>query len=74
VVAQGDVFWANIEEPAGSASGYAQPYIIVQNNVFNRSRIRTVVTCALATSLGHARDPGTSYSCPGRQFYRNRLL
>jgi mRNA interferase MazF len=74
VVAQGDVFWANIEEPAESAPDYAQPCVIVQNNVFKRSRIRTVVTCALATNLGRARDPGMSYSCPGRQIYRNRLL
>ena len=61
---QGDVFWADIE-PVGSSPGYARPFLVIQNNVFNRSRISTVVTCALTTNLRRARDPGNVLLYPG---------
>lgn len=63
-ITQGDVFWADIE-PVGSSPGYVRPYVVVQNNVFNRSRIRTVVTCALTTNLRRAVDPGNVLLFPG---------
>src|SRR5215204_515208 len=56
-LAQGDVFWAEIE-PVDSSPGYARPFLVIQNDVFNRSRISTVVTCALTTNLRRAGDPG----------------
>lgn len=64
-VVQGDVFWADIEEPTGSSPGYTRPYIVVQNDVFNRSRISTVVVCALTTNLRRARGPGNVLLLPG---------
>lgn len=63
-IAQGDVFWADIES-AGSSPGYTRPYVVVQNNAFNGSRIKTVVTCALTTNLRRARDPGNVLLFPG---------
>lgn len=63
-IAQGDVFWADIE-PVGSSPGYARPYVAVQNDVFNSSGIRTVVTCALTTNLRRGRDPGNVLLNPG---------
>jgi len=63
-LAQGDVFWAEIE-PVGTSPGYVRPFLVVQNNAFNRSRISTVVTCALTTNLRHARDPGNVLLYPG---------
>ncbi len=63
-VAQGDVFWAEIEPP-GSSPGYLRPYVVVQNDLFNRSGIRTVVTCALTTNLRRGRDPGNVLLNPG---------
>jgi len=32
--------------------------VVIQNNVFNRSRIRTVVVCALTSNLKRAAAPG----------------
>jgi len=63
-LAQGDVFWADIE-PVGSSPGYARPFLVIQNNAFNRSRISTVVTCALTTNLRRAGDPGNVLLYPG---------
>ena len=47
-----------MEEPAGSEPGYRHPHVVIQNNVFNRSRINTVVVCALTSNLRRATAPG----------------
>ena len=58
MINQGDVHWVTLEEPSGSEPGYRHPHVIIQNNVFNRSRIRTVVVCALTSNLKRAEAPG----------------
>lgn len=64
-VVQGDVFWVDVRGPDGSSPGYPRPCVVVQNNLFNESRVRTVVTCALTTSLRRADDPGNVLLAPG---------
>ncbi len=58
VIHQGDVFWIDLEEPKGSEPGYRHPHVVVQNNLFNRSKIGTVVVCALTSNLKRANAPG----------------
>src|SRR5688572_26418849 len=58
VVNQGDVYWVRSEEPGGSESDYAHPHVVIQDNIINRSRINTVVVCALTTNLKRAKAPG----------------
>jgi len=58
VIRQGDIYWVELEEPSGSEPGYAHPHVVVQNNVFNLSRIRTVIVCPLTTNLKRADAPG----------------
>lgn len=58
VVRQGDVCWLDLDEPSGSAPGYRHPHLVVQNDVFNASRIATTVVCVLTSNLQRARDPG----------------
>ena len=58
VITQGDVFWVNLREPFGSAPGYRHPCVVVQNNLFNRSKINTTVVCALTSNLKRAKAPG----------------
>ena len=57
VISQGDVSWIDLAEPSGSAPGCLCPHIVVQNNVFNRSRINTVVVCVITSNLRRARAP-----------------
>jgi mRNA interferase MazF len=57
-IRQGDVFWIEQDEPRGSEPGYRRPFVVVQNDIFNQSRIQTVVVCALTTNLQRARSPG----------------
>ena len=58
VIQQGDIFWIELDEPSGSAPGYTHPHVVVQNNVFNQSRINTVVVCVLSSNLKRANAPG----------------
>ena len=57
VANQGDIYWVSLKELSGSESGYTHPHVVVQDNVINRSRINTVVVCALTTNLEQAKAP-----------------
>jgi mRNA interferase MazF len=58
VINQGDIYWIGLGDPAGSGPGYRHPHVVVQNNVFNKSRVNTVVVCALTSNLKRAAAPG----------------
>ena len=58
MIRQGDIYWVELEEPSGSEPGYRHPHVVVQNNVFNLSCIRTVIVCPLTTNLKRADAPG----------------
>jgi mRNA interferase MazF len=58
VISQGDVWWAELPEPAGSAPGFRRPVVVVQGDDFNRSALRTVVAVSLTSNLGWADAPG----------------
>jgi len=58
VISQGDVCWASLDDPVGSAPGYRRPVAIVQGDSFNASRISTVVVVPLTSNLRLAAAPG----------------
>ena len=58
VIAQGEIWWADLPEPAGSGPGYRRPVVIVQGDEFNRSRIATAVCVPLTSNLHWADAPG----------------
>lgn len=58
VIRQGDIFWVDLGVPSGSAPGYRRPHVVVQNNLFNQSKIHTVVVCALTSNLRRSAAPG----------------
>jgi mRNA interferase MazF len=58
VIRQGDVYWVDLGEPAGSGPGYRHPNVVIQNNLFNQSQIGTVVVCVLTSNLKRAAVPG----------------
>lgn len=60
-VAQGDVWWAELPDPAGSGPGFRRPVVVVQGNALNRSRIATVVCVPLTSNLTWADAPGNTF-------------
>ncbi len=58
VINQGDIFWIEFMEPLESEPAYRHPHVVIQNNLFNRSRINTVVVCTLTSNLQRSNAPG----------------
>ena len=57
-LARGDVWWADLPDPKGSEPGYRRPLLIVQNDLFNRSRLRTVLAVVLTGNIRLVDAPG----------------
>ena len=58
VVERGQVWWADLDEPSGSEPGFRRPVLIVQDDAFNRSRLRTVIAVVLTSNLRLVEAPG----------------
>jgi mRNA interferase MazF len=59
VIERGHVCWADLDEPrGGSEPGFRRPLVIVQDDAFNRSRIRTIVAVVLTSNLRLVDAPG----------------
>ncbi len=58
VIAQGEIWWADLGAPSGSAPALYRPVVVVQNDSFNRSKIATVVCIPLTSNLHWANAPG----------------
>jgi mRNA interferase MazF len=58
VISQGEIWWADLPEPAGSGPGFRRPVVVVQGDALNRSRIATVVCIPLTSNLRWADAPG----------------
>jgi len=65
VIRQGDVYWIDLGEPIGSEPAYVRPYVVIQKDVLNNSRIRTVIVCALTSNLRRAAAIGNVLLEPG---------
>lgn len=58
VIEQGDIWWADLGDPRGSAPGYRRPVLVVQCDAYNRSRIGTIVCVALTSQVKWSEVPG----------------
>jgi mRNA interferase MazF len=58
VIAQGEVWWADLADPVGSAPGYRRPIVVIQSDPLNRSQLATVVCVALTSNLRWSIAPG----------------
>jgi mRNA interferase MazF len=58
VIAQGEVWWAGLGEPAGSEPGFRRPVVVVQSDAFNASSLRTVLCVVLTSNVKWGEAPG----------------
>lgn len=58
---RGEIWWADLDEPRGSAPGFKRPLVIIQADAFNRSRIQTMVCAVLTSNLRLADAPGNVF-------------
>ncbi len=52
------MYWLDFGPSAGSAPAERHPCVVVQNDIFNRSAIRTSVVCLITSNLSRANAPG----------------
>jgi mRNA interferase MazF len=57
-IRQGEVYWIDFGPATGSVPAERHPCVVVQSDVFNRSRIATTVVCLITSNLSRAQAPG----------------
>lgn len=55
---RGEIWWATLPPPGGSGPGFRRPVLVIQSDVFNASRIGTVIVATITSNLELARAPG----------------
>lgn len=55
---RGEVWWADLPDPVGSAPGFRRPVLVVQSDAFNRGRLATVTVVALTGNVRLVEAPG----------------
>ena len=55
---RGEVWWADLGKPQGSAPGYRRPVVVVSSDTFNDSGISTVVVVVVTSNARLAAAPG----------------
>ncbi len=58
VIGRGDIWWADLPTPVGSAPGDRRPVLVMQSDTFNRSRLATVTVIALTSNIRLVDAPG----------------
>lgn len=58
VISQGEVWRADLPDPAGSGPGFRRPVVVIQGDALNRSLIAMVVSVPLTSNLRWAEAPG----------------
>lgn len=60
---RGDIYWIQFSDD--SHSSIAHPHVVIQEDIFNQSRIETTIVCALTTNMKHLNMPGNILLEPG---------
>ena len=63
---RGEIWWADLPTPVGSEPGYRRPIVIIQDDTFTQSNLRTVIAIVITSNLELARSPGNVF-LPSRQ-------
>lgn len=57
-IKRGEIWWADLGEPAGSEPSLRRPVLIIQDNQYNLSRIATVIILSITSNTILADMPG----------------
>jgi mRNA interferase MazF len=55
---QGDIYWVRFGHPGNSGPSGSRPAVIIQNDLLNRSNIRTTVVALITSNIKLASVPG----------------
>ncbi len=58
MVKRGDLWWASLQNPRGSAPGYDRPVVVVQSDLLNETAIGTCLCAIVTSNLGFLQSEG----------------
>ena len=58
MIGRGELWWADLGLPRGSAPALRRPVLVISSDPYNRSSLRTVTVVVLTTTLQLAALPG----------------
>ena len=58
LIKQGDIFWADLQAPRGSETGFRRPVVVIQQTAINASDINTILCVPLTTQTRLGESPG----------------
>lgn len=64
VIRRGEIWWADLPDPVGSGPGYRRPVLVVQDDQFNKSLIRTVVIATISSNTRISTAKGNVFVTP----------
>ncbi len=64
MVSRGDIWFADLADPVESGPGYRRPVLVLQDDEFNKSPIKTVVVAMITKNLNLARARGNVVLLP----------
>ena len=66
MIDRGNIYWVALNSEEGPEAAIPHPYGVMQDDVFNHSRVHTVVVCALTSNLQRVSEtPGNVLLEPG---------
>jgi mRNA interferase MazF len=66
MIRRGQVYWLDLGDPRGSGPGFERPGVIVQDNDFNQTNIKTAIVAMITTNLRLATMDGNVLLNPRR--------
>src|SRR4030095_6795041 len=57
-IRRGEIWWATLPAPKGAGPGYRRPVLVIQSDVFNQSRIETVIVASITSNLERSQAIG----------------
>jgi len=61
VIERGEVYWADLGEPAGSRPAKRRPILVIQADEYNASRLATVLAAVITSNTALATMPGNVF-------------
>ncbi|MCK5154160.1 MAG: type II toxin-antitoxin system PemK/MazF family toxin [Spirochaetales bacterium] len=58
---RGEIWWVDLGMPFGSEPGFKRPVIIIQDDTFNNSNIKTTIVLSITSNLILENAPGNVY-------------
>ena len=64
MVNRGDIWFADLADPVESGPGYRRPVLVIQENEFNESPIKTIVVAMITKNVNLAKARGNVLVLP----------